>query len=309
MSILRPAERLAWHRGAALLDRDLTDWASYEPELLALHVRAAHGTWGVASGLDVVRTADLRSVVVSPGIAYTCNGRIIGLESAVSLPAPIGGAAVHELVISAAESTQRKCGGKAPPCPDSTPIAPSRLQWQSRDHVDHCRCHLCGPQPDRVTLARVASLIGGTLGQVSYDPRPVARPQTRPAIGRGSVAAADLTWHDGGLSIWATIDTRDAQFTSTPLYFAALHALPALGTRLIGPWLQVGGASRTVFNLTLRFAAKPAMSFAALSKLVRPKVGQSTIVWFGVEPHLGCGGSFNLAAIIPHLPFSPGGGG
>ena len=31
MSTLRPTERVAWHRGAALLDRDLTDWSAYEP--------------------------------------------------------------------------------------------------------------------------------------------------------------------------------------------------------------------------------------------------------------------------------------
>jgi hypothetical protein len=309
MNTLRPAERLFWHRGAALLNQDLADWAAYEPELLALHVRAAHGTWGIASGLTVAVTSNQRSVAVSRGVAFTCSGRVIALQKATVVPAPKSGSGTYDIVLVAPRGATRSCGGKAPPCSDAPVVEHATLEWRSPKHAQHCTCQHCGPAPDRIPLARLVRHTNGTLADLSYDVRPIARSRNRPAIGRGSVSAADLNWQDGPLSLRATIDTRDAEFTSTPLYFASLHELRPLGTRAIGPWLTISGAARKAFLLTLRFGAKPTMSASALNALVRPKVEKSTVVWFGVDQHTGCGGpSIDIDQLLPTLTGPIGGG-
>jgi hypothetical protein len=77
------------HRDGELLRaRDLTADVTGEEDRRALHVRAVHGTWGVALGFELEPVGGARAVAVGPGFGYDCRGREIASAERTLAPAP-----------------------------------------------------------------------------------------------------------------------------------------------------------------------------------------------------------------------------
>lgn len=81
-------DRIEFAHGDRLRAADLQHAHARESALHALHVRAVHRAWGVALGFAVVASADLRAVLVGPGLAYDRCGAGIVLTDAVRIPLP-----------------------------------------------------------------------------------------------------------------------------------------------------------------------------------------------------------------------------
>src|SRR4051812_4682246 len=71
----------------------------------ALHVRAVHGTWGVALGFELALADGGQAVAVGPGFGYDCRGREIASAELLQTRLPSLGEPA-DLVISA------ECGGR-----------------------------------------------------------------------------------------------------------------------------------------------------------------------------------------------------
>ena len=54
----------------------------------ALHVRAVHGTWGVALGFALEPTYSDHAVAVGPGFGYDCRGQAVASAERVIVPVP-----------------------------------------------------------------------------------------------------------------------------------------------------------------------------------------------------------------------------
>ncbi len=92
--------RVTWAEGSRLTKRDLADAIAHEARMLELHVATMHGAWGIASGLRILIGADLRSVRVSPGSAYTARGEAVVVVDTITVPAPAGAGATFDLLLS-----------------------------------------------------------------------------------------------------------------------------------------------------------------------------------------------------------------
>jgi len=81
-----------------LAARDLTNRYGSTSDLDGLHVRVAHGTWGIAEGLEVLPFDSGRIVVVGPGVGFDQSGTVMRLaaESELAPPAP----GPHQIVLT-----------------------------------------------------------------------------------------------------------------------------------------------------------------------------------------------------------------
>lgn len=215
----REIQRLRYREGQDLLSRDFRDQARFEEELRWWHNRAAHGAFGVRSGLRVKLSG--QAVAVERGLAYDCFGRELILPALRVLPIPPapgdGGGRVlvirfrEEAVAPSPGELAGVCfGGPAPQGADLAWIEAWRLR-----------------AADGVPLAR---LLSGEAG--SFDPGfhpPLARPAAQPSVGHGATPTGGTDWEPwemhgvaarlmAGLEV--EIDTRAARFTQTPCYFA-----------------------------------------------------------------------------------------
>jgi hypothetical protein len=77
---------------------DLTNRYGLISDLDGLHVRVAHGTRGIAEGLEVLAMDSGRVLVVSPGVGFDHCGTVLALscESEVLPPAP----GLHDIVLT-----------------------------------------------------------------------------------------------------------------------------------------------------------------------------------------------------------------
>lgn len=297
----RPAHRIEWYHGHPLGHVDLSDWAAYEPELLGLHVRAGHGTRGVADGLWVARTADLRAVVVSRGSGFTCRGRVLHLGADQATTPPGQGAGRFLLVLRPAPEAERECR-PAPPCPDlpwGRRAGPAtELAW--RDVPTAPARGRCGPTDDELPLARISRGPDGTLDPPDLAVRRVVTPATRPRIAHGVITGDALDWYVPGPATLAAVVAVDTGFDIRPDYFVSIHGVapPVAGT--LGPWPYVGWSSSGAFELRLGFAAASGTQAEELTGRLLPALPQATIAWIAVERPGACGTS--LAAGIGLLP-------
>jgi hypothetical protein len=81
-----------------LTSRDLANRYGSTSGLDALHVRVAHGTWGIAEGLDVVPLDSGRIVVVGPGVGFDSCGAVMRLDVESDLAPPAPG--LHQIVLT-----------------------------------------------------------------------------------------------------------------------------------------------------------------------------------------------------------------
>jgi hypothetical protein len=286
--------RVSWFDGSKLAHRDLADAVAHEARMLDLHVRTVHDTWGIADGLAVSLDAGARTVRVSAGSAYTCRGESIVLTAAVTIAAPPASVAgtVFDLELVPVVPAD---GCTTPPtdCGGEFVFPHATLRWTSvatGASATHCACSTS----DAVHLARFTRLAGGTLGGPDLSRRRSVRALRRPHIATGVAGAGSLNWKQGTAHLVATIDTSAAGFTSTPTYFASITSVVPWQGAIVGPFLSIGQATRTRFDVHLMLAAKPpalVMMFAEV-----PLIEALEITWTGIESTSGC--SDGLASLF-----------
>jgi hypothetical protein len=218
----RPApQRVAWHQDAALRRDDLAAAVAHEERMLALHVAAAHDTWGVALGLALAPSGDRRGVLVGPGVAYTCRGDALALTAPTPAPPFPAAAARADLVISAPRA------GDAHPCErvarcDGLPPAraAASLRWEAVALAADPSSAFAGGLArgvrlgDDVPLGSFTRRADGTLDGPDHAQRRVARSLARPHVAVGTLPRGALDWRQTGDGLVATVDTISAGFST-----------------------------------------------------------------------------------------------
>ncbi|GJG89725.1 hypothetical protein tb265_49060 [Gemmatimonadetes bacterium T265] len=285
-------QRVLWSEGAALTHRDLGDAVAYEARLLALHVAALHDTWGVALGLTLALSGDGRSVLVGPGLAYTCAGDALVLAAATPAPPFPPAVLMADLVVGAPAAGEawpcerlRDCDGRAPR------ERPS-LRWETAVDASDPTA-LFGASLARgvrlgadVPLGRFTRRPDGTLAGPALGVRRVARGLARPHLGFGALAAGALAWAGGPAEFVATVDTSAAGFTTPPRYAVWLAAGGTWPAGVVGPFASVEAAGKTSFALRATYAVRPFTPFPAGA--VRAHLAAASALWVGVEDARGC---------------------
>ena len=290
-----PFDRLAYFDGAELAHIDLRDAVGYEARMLAVHVRAMHDTWGIASGLEVKLAADARSVHVTKGAAYDCRGNVLVLPAKTTVPAPTEAKPdetqpAFDLVLrTAGAGDARSCERMATCNADTKSPRPTKLVWLSSHRSKSGVTHLGDDVRlgDDVPLARFVRHANGTLVGPDFAERHRVRPMTRPYVATG-VATGSLEWKRIGAELVATVDTSSAAFGATPSYIAELSKVKSAQGR-IGPWLHVDSATPTGFVARLVAVVDGQPAIDTLEPL-ESDLADVSLTWIGVEPSSACGG-------------------
>jgi hypothetical protein len=281
-------QRIAWFDGSALTHRDLADAIEHEARMLELHVRAVHDTFGIAFGLTTSLSTDRRSVVVQRGLAYTCRGAsLVMLQSATiaAPPASMSGAA-FDLVLMRA-TPPAACAIPEVDCAGARIRAHATLQWLSVDDASTHRC-ACGAPDDAVHLGRFTRS-GHTLSTPDNSPRRGVHAPIRPHVVSGLTRPGALTWKQSNYDLYAEVDTSAGGFTGSPAYFVSIASPLPWSGGLVAPFVSVGQATATHFNVHVMIVAKPpafSLLFAQIDLLE-----ELSLSWTGVESAVGCSGN------------------
>jgi hypothetical protein len=275
-----PLDRVIWRDGQTLLSGDLRDDQDYTDRLRHLHIRYQHKTWGVVEGLGVLAVGG--GAAVLPGYALDYEGRELLLQSItrVLYPANIAANTTIYLVISW-KATPAGCATTpdlATLCPGmQNPISleSGELSWKTVTQVR--------PGND-VLLARV--LISNSKRESAPDTsvQRRARSMYQPRMWSDVTLAGQTGWSDASdgplADIEASVDTSDAGFIATPVYFANLAGTfqPASGF--------ITSASSTSFRFVVRPAGATGLEAAPATSLTAAVAESSgwTIAWLAVEP-------------------------
>jgi hypothetical protein len=287
-------QRIEWFEGSRLTHRDLADAIAHEARMLELHVRALHDTWGIAMGLTTAVATGARDVMVQPGLAYGCRGLSLVLYSATTIAAPPPSVAgsLFDLELEAApalpgcRSPETDCMGTRIPNRD-------RLCWRAVDDARRCDCDDAG---DHVHLGRFVRSAAGTLTGPDNGFRRRVRGLVRPHVVSGLTAPGALTWSQGTSDLVAAIDTSAAGFTTTPVYLATIASPTPWTGALVAPFVSVGQATPTRFNVHVSIAAKAPALVLLFTQL--DLVKELSISWTGVENAVGCSGGLSLAGVL-----------
>jgi hypothetical protein len=326
----RPAtERVRLYDGARLTARDLRANETFEDRLRRLHVRGIHGTWGVAIGYEVSRSAEGGGVGVGPGIAYDCAGRPIvsARPLAVAPPPPPPGSDApswwFDLLIRYRDedsllAARDPAGTVGVGCAATFEERPE-LRWAFAGDArgDVPPLAESARLGDDVPLARFLVGGGGVLSEPDLSLRRNAQGLVRPHIAGGRVRQGSVAISGSPLHWSATIDTTDAGFdTQVPFYFVSLadHPFgprsgfaplvgpdPSLGLkRLLGPFVSIASAGRSNFVLDVRsaFPVEAAKNLPPqLSRALHLKLPVA-VDWVGLEPVGGCAPQFEWPVFV-----------
>lgn len=282
VSLPRPVPtRLGFARGSKLVAGDLREAVGLEPAVLGLHVRGAHGGWGVVRGLRV--TLLDAGVRVAPGVAFDGHGHplVLGRTKDLARPRRDPGrsgppAELHDLVLT-------------PPAPAPAPPGAGCTQGAKRTNADEpglawrpvprlLRC-------DEVPLARIRLDDKGALSRASTDIRRLLRPQARPRLRLGSVSGSGLAWTYLGYEARAWIDTSAAGFNTCPAYFPFVTGWPPDPGEL-APLVRTSGATASGFFLRVAAASRTAGGAVMPSSVLQGL----QVTWLGAEARTACEG-------------------
>ena len=288
-----PFERLGFFEGAELLHHDLRDVVGHEARMLALHVLAAHRTWGIAVGLDASLDPSSTIVTVSEGAAFDRDGVVVSLATtsiaAPTLATPAVAQPTFYLLLRAVPSSSASCV-RDYVCDGLTPAVPRvELRWSLASTLPSGQLFF-GDDVQLGVDIPIASFVrqpGGTLTAQSGSERRVVRGLFRPHFASGLAAAGSFAWSDGPADIWVHVDTSACGFSTTPVYIATLGGVAA-SAPLVGPWLHVEDATAKGFIARLVAGASPIQPAATLHTLLRSAAHAASITWMGAESTRAC---------------------
>jgi hypothetical protein len=281
-------DRVRFRDSQQLAARDLADDADHESWMRALHVRAMHDTWGVATGFALAVEETQGGVMVGPGVAYDGRGRDIVVADELRLAAPqppasspglLAGLEV-QLVCSYGGRGQRRHGLV---CADESTVESAALRWVFPPGV--------APGRDTIRLGEDVPL--GTFG-LSKDgklsgpylgTRRNARARLRPRVGSGEDSLPNHYWLEKNLGAKHKVDTSSAEFTTTPHYFAWLSPAIAVNAGVLGPFVSIADPTPTGFTVDLMFALTQVLG--PITEMFVDQ-GDVSLFWVGLEPYTGC---------------------
>jgi hypothetical protein len=319
-------DRIRFYEGTRLTARDLRDDQDYEARLRHLHVRAVHGTWGVAVGYEIGLTQGSGAVAVGPGIAYDCAGRELVSARTLAVPPPLPPEASlapswwFDLLLRYRDEQgllvgRDPSGWAGPGCPTMLEERPE-LRWAFAGDAGGDAPPLAASARlgEDVPIARFLVSAGGGLSEPDLSLRRNAKGLVRPHIAAGRVPQGGVEIAGSPLCWSVDIDTSEGGFdTPAPFYFVSLadHPLgdgsgfaPLLGpqltlglTQLFGPFVSIDQAWTQGFRLTVRSAALSAKDAEQLPpgffRALRLKLPVA-VDWVGLEPVGGCPPAFVL---------------
>jgi len=288
-----PFERLGFFEGAEMLRRDLRDVVGHEARMLALHVLAAHRTWGIAVGLTASLDPSGTIVTVAEGAAFDRAGDVLSLAtssiSAPTIATPGIARPTFDLLLRAVPFSSASCA-RDHACDGLSPAMPRvELRW-SLAHTLATGQALLGDHTQLgidIPIARFVRQPDGSLIGPDGSERRVVRGLVRPHIASGQAAAGSFAWSDGPADIWVHVDTSASGFGTTPVYIATLGGVAA-SAPMVGPWLHVEDATVSGFIARLVAGASPIQPAATLHTLLRSAARSATIAWMGVESTRAC---------------------
>ncbi len=279
--IVSPMQRVAWRDGQTLASSDLADERRFRDRFRALHLRYQHRTWGVVEGLYVSAIGTF-AVAVAPGYAIDAQGAelLLPLFVEVAIPNDVVASTTMYLTISRAEAfascspgpgISTLCVGASTPAP----IEAGALSWKTAAEVRSGR---------DVLLARGLVASGKLASALDGSVRRGAATMALPAMWSDETLSGQTGWSDavlvGNAEIRAQVDTSNAGFVTTPVYFA----------RVVGASLATTGfllsTSAASFTYALRDAATLLPNLGGASKFDAAAAEGAgwTISWFAVEP-------------------------
>lgn len=228
-----PYDRVTYKDGQRFTARDMDDDRRREAWLRRLHTCYQHDTWGIALGLDVVKTGDEDTdILLKPGFAVDNLGQDILLVETIQLTVPlVAGPESYVLTLSYQDDTAFRdriefkdvCLGTGLNPRLERPV----LKWRRPDDVRF------GPH---VPVVQVVIENGVIQGELDKRVRRNARPLVRPHMGSGKTERGRSGWRrwtDANgvrLGLELAVDTSGAGFTKVPLYFATVHRDVAVET-------------------------------------------------------------------------------
>ena len=266
-----PFDRVTYREGQLLASRDLQDDVRTDQRLRSLHTHYLHDTWGIALGFTVTASAGSASVGIGPGYALDDSDQEILLDVDLLLPVP-NTQAITDLVLvirHQPDSAYRALPGTASVCfgggidpRDERPV----FVWRTLETLQ------TGPD---VPLVKITAQLGALLGPPDLSVRRNATRFVRPHIGSGVADIGDSS----GQTVF--VDTSDAGFTQTPLYFARFEgSSPKLPPLLIA---EVNALASIVDPTPAGFSLAVPLQF-----LVFERFTGISVVWLGIEQVTGC---------------------
>lgn len=228
----RNLERVRYWQGQMLRSRDFLDIERVEAQRRWWHNRALHNAYGVAEGLTS-KLSTLKTVSVSPGVAYDGFGRELVLEKTISVPLPSNVPKTFTGSINLVMRYQPRSAGLRPD--ESSEVCwpagcvgsgTAEFVWKLSGRAD---------PSDGVIVGAVAYMEGRvSKREIQYNPIAV-QPLSRPLLVSGATIAGNTPWEVwvagyrlgdivaiiAGVQTW--IDTSAAGFTQVPCYFASLE--------------------------------------------------------------------------------------
>lgn len=275
--------RVAWAEGSRLTHRDLADAIEHESRMLALHVVAMHGTWGIALGLRLSIGGDLHSVRLTAGGAYTARGESVVVAESMMVQGPAGASGVYDLLISPATARTECTRDVLPACAARTRTDAPVLRWVAASPFGLGEGVRLGRE---IPIGRVACAADGTLSGVDYSQRRTVTSLARPHVASGVALPGRVAWHAQNIGLYAKIDTDSAGFTSTPVYYATIGSDPPWPAQLVGPFLAIANPTATSFTVRLTFGAVTGAASSLFSLLEH--AAEVDLRWIGVEAASGC---------------------
>ena len=257
--------RVEWIERQLLAGDDLRLAHRYLDVLRARHMRGAHGTWGVALGLELglVRTGD---VEVGWGLAYDAAGRELLVSRVRAVPVPTALLDAGARVVVALRGAGQACVPQA-----DVLVAPVE-------------------QPLRPGLDVPLGTIDLGTREIDVESRPHVRSLAPPRVAGGTIPLGGIAITGSALSFTAAVDTSSAGFIGTPSYVVqplADAGFPPSGA--LGPLLAVRDPAKDGFTLESRLvfptAAGASQAAAALGLLHALPFG---LTWIGVESPPSC---------------------
>jgi hypothetical protein len=227
--------RIQFFNGQRLTAADLTELQRANRELRWLHNRSLHG-WGIGIGYGVAGERGDSAVTVAPGYAVDCMGRELILTGTVVMTVPAvaaasdGSPAVFYLTATYKEDPAQGVAEERPGVclPGGTvrltegPLIAWREQKDITDGID-------------IILAQATVANCQLDSPLNLAVRRAARPSQQPYIAAGQTLPSATVWSmkfEAGIAVGITtrVDTTQARFQATPVYFAHVMGARTLNT-------------------------------------------------------------------------------
>jgi hypothetical protein len=278
-------------QGERLRSRDLRDQLAVADELRTLHNRAAHGSFGVAFGLEV--SVENRIATVECGVAYDCTGRELVLQQprSIELPTTDAGPSVY-LVLQPVEFGRET----------ALVEAGTALRWLPAGRYHPRR----GVPLLRLTKSGAGyQAAAATSSKVGGFQAPRVRGMSRLPMASGVLEGTRISWervqNENGLEV--KVDTSTAGFVSDRVAYRASLLWGKPNRRFSPPFVSIVSPTERGFVLRLLLPRQGAEAFEIVqgAALVRRADHAQLGIELGTRLHFTDGADFIVGDWVARL--------